>query len=385
MSAASTEGSRRLAESFGLILPSLPAELVPRDAIPWLSATAAVLPPVHRAGLECRLAADEHSVDLQQGIYNTGTEPAHLASFLAEADSLNDVWQPVLRFASRWSVDTDVLHQTIDEIWLELDAAAGPCQTSVALNDTHPSVFAVLKRLPHERSLAVAQAALDTLLGTAAHVERTRMLERCAAACPSPSRISHVGVMLGRAVCGLRVHIGPMPLQELDVCLEQLGWSGDRPELHSFAKTLVDHGDTLILCLDLADGHVVRVGLECFFDQKTGLDPRWRPLLEHLVNAELASPDKAAALLRWPGSVTPLTAGGAWPEDLVVQSLTRPEDVLGVIERRLSHVKLTFAPGLPVSAKAYFGYGPVWADSGTPGGSGVSSDSMWPARRSPQS
>ena len=31
-----------------------------------------------------------------------------------------------------------------------------------------------------------------------------------------------------------------------------------------------------------------------------------------------------------------------------------------MFDRRLSHVKLTFVPGQPVTAKAYFGYGHVW-------------------------
>ena len=57
--------------------------------------------------------------------------------------------------------------------------------------------------------------------------------------------------------------------------------------------------------------------------------------------------------------MTPLDLPDRWPDDLIVQSLTYPADMLGIVERRLSHIKVTCTPGLSPSAKAYFGYGHV--------------------------
>ena len=71
-------GPASLRDSLELVLPALPSELVSATAIPWLRAVASVLPPVHRAGFECRLADTEHEVDLQQGIFAGDGEPAQL-------------------------------------------------------------------------------------------------------------------------------------------------------------------------------------------------------------------------------------------------------------------------------------------------------------------
>ncbi len=51
----------------------------------------------------------------------------------------------------------------------------------------------------------------------------------------------------------------------------------------------------------------------------------------------------------------PEQAGELWPAAFLVADLQAPADRLGVLERRLSHVKLTLEPDQPPRAKAYFG------------------------------
>jgi hypothetical protein len=103
-------------------------------------------------------------------------------------------------------------------------------------------------------------------------------------------------------------------------------------------------------------GLLPRLGLECGFDQRWGLDPRWEPLLGGLVDAGLSCAEKTQALLSWPGIVTP-AAPVPWPDALITDGLSMPVHKLGVVERRLSHVKITVGSGEPPSAKAYFGAG----------------------------
>jgi hypothetical protein len=217
----------------------------------------------------------------------------------------------------------------------------------------------VLGSLDADASLDVAIATVRTLLTARAAADAESVLRRCASACAAPARISHVGVMLGRELPALRVHLSRIPLRALDAHVERLGWPGDREQLCSLAATLLDHGDELVVCLDVLDGQVLRIGLECFFDQKHGLDPRWPSLLGRLVELGLSSEAKAQALPTWPGAMTPLDLAEQWPDDLIVQSLSYDPDMLGILERRLSHVKVTCTPGLAPSAKAYFGYGHV--------------------------
>ena len=162
--------------------------------------------------------------------------------------------------------------------------------------------------------------------------------------------------MLGRPVQALRIHVSGVPLWALGDYLAAAGWPGDVDRAIAAAGLLLDRGDWLVLCLDVVGELLPRLGLECGFDQRRGLDPRWEALLRRLVDAELSSAEKTQALLSWPGIVTP--AGPApWPDALIIDGLSMPAQKLGVVERRLSHVKITVGAGEPQSAKAYFGAG----------------------------
>jgi len=349
----------RLADSFALVAPLLPSELVSAATGDALSTVAAALPPIHRAGLECRLAADDDQVDLQQGFLARDGEPRRLATFVSQNETVNGAWDAVRRLAERWDNADDTIHDAIAELWLEHDVGGDVVRP--ALGELNPSAFAVLAGAGRDRRLSGARAILGTLMQPDQATWLDPVLRRLTDACPHPAAVSHVGLMLGRPVAALRVHASPIPLYALDGFLRRVGLKrGDSRQAVSLAFALLDHGDQLVVCLDIVEGSIVRVGLECFFEQKQGTDPRWRPLLDRLVELGLSSPDKAEALTRWPGHVTPLDAAAPWPQDLIVQSLTQPVGELGVIERRLSHVKLTCGPGSAVTAKAYFGWGHVW-------------------------
>jgi hypothetical protein len=168
--------------------------------------------------------------------------------------------------------------------------------------------------------------------------------------------------MLGRSTRALRIHVSGVPLGTLGEYLADAGWPGDSDRAIAYARLLLDHGDSVVVCLDVIGGLLPRLGLECFFAQRRGIDPRWEPLLERLVDAGLSSPEKTQALIGWPGFITPAQAGPPWPDALVVADLSRAAHELGIVDRRLSHVKVAFGPGEPASAKAYFGAGHVTYD-----------------------
>lgn len=349
-----------LGDSLALVLPALGPQLVSPDSVAKLVARASVLPPVHRAGFECRLAPGDQRVDLQQGIFRNNAEPVTLERFLASAGTLTGAWERVRSLCETWATATSSLHDGISELWLEIDIPTGSCPEPAGLTDLVPSVFAVLEPTDAVASLAIARELIETLADRSSVEGLGAALARCASPCQPPARLSHVGLMLGRTATSMRVHISALPLRALVHYLSAIPWPGDAAEARSLAGMLLDHGDSLALCLDVVGDVLPRLGLECFFAQNHGLDPRWPKLLGRLTALGLSSSEKADALLRWPGVIVPPNAPADWPEDLIVRSLTAPESTLGVIDRRLSHVKLTCASGQAPSAKAYFGFGHVW-------------------------
>jgi Squalene-hopene cyclase C-terminal domain len=347
-----------LRQSLELAMPSFQPELVKPDMTTRLTALAGVLPPIHRARFECRLGPDDDVVELQQRVHSADGEPARLARFLAGAAVTNDAWTAVRRIAERWALPGDPLHQGLDEIWLELAAVSGN-QTPLTLDDSSPTVFAVL-RPAGAASPPIAAELLRSLLPDDVADAHEATLARLSRACPAPARLSHVGIMLGRGVRGLRVHVAPVPPGEIGAYLRAIGWRSDNHEIPQLAASMLDFVDRVALCVDVVDDQAVRVDLECSFSREHGLDPRWPALLNRLTDLGLGSPARVAALLNWPATLTPLDSPGPWPADLIAQSLTKPKDTLTVIERRLCHVKLTFVPGQSASAKASLGYVPVW-------------------------
>ena len=236
---------------------------------------------------------------------------------------------------------------------------------SAGLASLLPSLFVLLDRDDRGAAELARERALELLVGDARHLRG--VIDRCADACRASAWISHVGVMLGRRVRAVRLHVSGLPLDALRDFLGRIAWPGQLDEAVTAAQYLLDHGDELVLCFDILDDLLPRLGLEIFFTQRTGLDPRWEPLLERLVREGLASPGKVRSLLGWPGVLTPVSAGTRWPDPFILAELVEPTNRLGVFERRLSHVKITVAEGVPSSAKAYFGAGHVfWNGQPTP-------------------
>ena len=318
---------------------------------------AGVVPAFGALGLECRLAERGTPVlDLQLGAFagREGKAATRGLTRARERGELPEAWEPVYRLCSEWQSPDSALGRAVAEVWCELDLIPGA--ETIDLTALAPSVFVVLKPLDAGERMAAIQRALDVLVGADFAEPLRAAVDRCAAAAPDGAWVSHIGVMLGRPVQALRIHVSGVPLWALGDYLAAAGWPGDVDRAIAAAGLLLDRGDWLVLCLDVVGELLPRLGLECGFDQRRGLDPRWEALLRRLVDAELSSAEKTQALLSWPGIVTP--AGPApWPDALIIDGLSMPAQKLGVVERRLSHVKITVGAGEPQSAKAYFGAG----------------------------
>ncbi|HEV8065562.1 MAG TPA: hypothetical protein VGP46_12045, partial [Acidimicrobiales bacterium] len=345
-----------------LTRPFLPSGLVAPDTVPYFLDLAETLPEFRAAGFECRLASGDDRVDLQVGVSTEEGQPAVLLDFARSRRHAGQAWAALARLCEKWASAGSSLNEGIAEVWLELDRPGTQGCPTAELGDLVPSVFVVLRPTSNRAALAVADEISSTLVPEGQALGG--VLDRLSDACPTPACISHIGVMFGRDLPAMRVHVSPLPLQGLATFLADVAWGGDIAEVSSLARWLLAYGDLVVLCLDVVGDVLPRAGLECFFHQRRGVDPRWVPLLSRLVALNLADPEKTDCLLRWPGTLIPPDNVERWPQRLVVESLLQPADAFGQIERRLSHVKLTSAPGAPVTAKAYFGFGHVWARPG---------------------
>lgn len=315
-----------------------------------LEQLATQLPAVATAGLEVSLDS-EGATDLQQRIQSED-EIARLGRWLARTSPKGAAWQRLA--AALAPVATDV-----DEFWLELDAPAVD-----GLEDAALSVFVRLRDTG-----APAIARLLTAFDIQLDPSRQAVLARCLDAFEPGARLSYLGLMLGRAGAPLRLIIEGVSPQDVRALLDRSAWPGSIDSAIEWIDRLFVHADRIRLALTLADTLTPDIGFECFVGDPAANDPRWRCLFDLLVENRLCTPARRDQLLGWPAMLTPLSAQH-WPEALIADALLRTVPGVRWLDCRISHAKVTLAPGQPPRAKGYFGFievqNPPAADPGPP-------------------
>lgn len=347
-----------LGSSLELVVPWLDGELVGPTALERIRSAASLLPPVHRAGFECRLAPTDDQVDLQQGIRFQDNEVAWLADYLRRAGALfHPGWTAVKRLAEAWQEPQSSLGVGLRELWLEVDL---PRTADRSPFDAPPSVFAKLHIGSARSSADLARHVISLLTEGTRQEAALAAITICEAGCRGAANVSHVGVMLGRPEAGCRVHVSGLGIDQILPFMVEIGWPGDQNWAQRMTEDLLEIVDEIILCLDVGKRIGPNLGLECVFRGPNQLDPRLHALLDFLATRGLCHPPKCEPLLRWPGTITPASTSLPWPDSLVVLGLAQPVRRFGSMERRWSHVKVSHALA-NTSAKAYFGYEHVWS------------------------
>lgn len=311
---------------------------------PALDALAQRLPPVVTAGLEMPLTA-EGQVDLQQRIRGPA-EMRRLEQWLARVPEPYESWRR-LRDA------LGVINHRVEELWLELDDGS----------DEPPlSVFARVGDAP-DRSAVIR--GLPDAFGIELSAPRRAALERCLAACEGGAHPTHIGLMLGRPGAPIRVIIDSVRPDDIGGFLQRAGWPGAVDRVQDWTARLFVHADRIRLALTLADQFTPDIGLECFVGDPTATDPRWRCLLDMLVDAGLCAADQRERLLAWPAVLSPASVDH-WPDPMLIDGLLRDARDIRWLECRMSHVKITLPADGGASAKGYFGFLEVWEDAVAP-------------------
>ncbi len=283
---------------------------------------------VRSIGLECRLLPGEHPVDLGAAL----ERPAGgLASFgSAESPELSHAlvseprWRAIARFRRRWAESGSASRAWIPFVFLEYDAGAS--------DPPVPSVFAALDSPIGEAAsrgcpeLAAAREFAAALLGEDFSSDP---LERCFRALTGHARILHVAVMLGRSRRSLRLSTW-IAEPQAGAYLEEIGAREAVGKAERLLALLPERPAYCQLDFDLGPPLAPSLGLGC----RPESPGQWRQLLDRLTAEGLCDPDKAAALLRWPGRS--MRAGVS-------------------LRRTLSHVKLGCDDAGRVEAKCYFG------------------------------
>jgi hypothetical protein len=256
-------------------------------------------------------------------------------------------WQRIAAFARAWAEPGGALDHGARALWVELDFE--PARTPGAILRA-PRLFVDFDRDVQcdpsvDARLDIAGSALRHLSGS----DQPRLVEtlhRCLRHLPRGATLPYLGVFArrGHATAARACVVGVGA--DMPAYLGAVGWPGEvdalaREVLGPLARTQDTSADLVsVLHLDLGPTVGPRIGLEYSFSRpgRPSCLPSEGAFLDELVRRGWCAPASRDALRVWPGSSVELLPHDVWHSR---------------ITRRLGHVKITYAPGLPVAAKAY--------------------------------
>jgi hypothetical protein len=255
-------------------------------------------------------------------------------------------WAHVVSFARAWAAPGSLLHESIRAIWLEfdLDPLIAP---DAALRS--PRVFVDFTREAQCRPSVEARLELATEVLwqlSRARAPRIESLRACLGHLPGGATLAYLGVFArdGQPPVVRACMVGLAG--NLAAYLGAVGWPGDvdalaRRVLDPLARAQGEGAQPIgVLHLDLAPAVGPRIGLEYTFprpDRPNGMRST-DTFLRQLVARGWCTSRNRELLRSWPRRWVELMPHDVWHS---------------VVTRQIAHVKIAYAPGEPVVAKAY--------------------------------
>jgi hypothetical protein len=189
----------------------------------------------------------------------------------------------------------------------------------------------------------------------------TERVRACIDALPDGAAIEFIGAMWSRAGA-LRVNVSRLTPGALPGYLRGIGWESDTSNTSNvqwLVSTLYGLVDAWVLCLDVTDRVMPRLGIECILYQQPECEPRWEALFAFLAEHAVCTDAKIRGVLDWPGYSLRDESPERWPTSLALGDRLVGSQGVSTFYRYISHMKVIYdEDGL--SAKAYLGFCHKW-------------------------
>ena len=353
----------------------LEEKLVSKEAISEIIKIADLLPTfptVLQVCLECHLDSSEPKADFLAAFSTSNRGREALArgyQTLANLDN-NPVWSRIYDFCEHWTDINSPLYKEVDRVWLEFDLV-NPQPSEVP----EPSFFfgtAEGIKNEMENTLSsevvadnyswVTDEALRLLLDKSLPDSVKQNLLNCFNSLPPEAKVFQVGVMLPRKTESqvVRLCISDIAISKIPQYLSKIGWQGSISEMSSILDKISDFTDYIALNFAVGETIFSKMGLECYNDKQLQIDSKRQLFIGYLVEQQLCTPEKADALLKYPGCSTEKSHQNLWPSNLTNASKFVSPNFRSVIVRYLNHIKLVYQPDRQLTAKAYLWLEHFW-------------------------
>jgi squalene-hopene/tetraprenyl-beta-curcumene cyclase len=349
--------STSLAEALSLVEQRIPRDFFDEARRTALDGWARNAPPVAWAGFECPLGA-ERWVDFHQGFRRE--DLPYLTAWLEHhAREGEHAWiAPLLKFCAEWGRADSLFFRSIPNLIFEYDVRDHPERIS------SPSIFIAMERVddesPAEESVtpAIKRTVIESALAQFLDPARVAMLmggiDRCLSSAPINASISHLGLMLSRNTPAVRINVRSLHYDQFSSFLAAIGWNGPREKLEDAIAESYAFAERINLAIDVGEQIGPAIGLECSTYVHNPM--RWERILRDFVARSICTEEQHLGLSKWWGRQSPSTNPITWPSNLIAEGLLQNADRFAVIDRYISHFKMTWQADAPRKFKCYLGF-----------------------------
>ncbi len=356
----------------------LDEKLVSTDAISQMSLIADLLPTfptASQAGLECHLGMSEPTADFFAAFSTLNSGREALARGYQPLANLEDnsVWNRVYEFCKHWTDKHSALYNEVDRVWLEFDLVKPQPSKVPEPNFFFGTAKGVKNEADDNLSFDrvsenynwITEEALRFLRNKPLPDSIKQNLLNCFSSLPPGGRVFQLGVMLPRQAESetVRLCISNIAISDIPQYLKDIGWQGSVTKLQSVLADLTPFANSISLNIAVGDYIFPKIGLECYIEKNPKINPKWNSFLSYLVEQKLCTPEKADALLNYPGYSSEYHHQELWPRNLANASKFINNSFNSTLVRVLHHIKIVYQPERPLTAKAYLWFGHLWLPS----------------------
>ena len=358
------QGLETLAHILDIVKQDLDPVLAPPHAVTEIRAAAAELSAdlASFIGFETRLGTTDTDAEVDLAF---NLSPAGLRRLADEPPAPS--WSRLAELCCLWGERGDPPFSNAGELWVELDMS--PDLEGFPAPNVFLAPTARLRRqleadgpeLDPDLDLArwILDRAVPVFLGRRLDPRIGDQILRCLDTSRGRWTKFQLGMMGARPVDALRLCLFGLKTEDLESILTALPWPGPTADLLSLARRLAPVVDHFGLHLDVGPRLYPSFGLEGLFnrspwDYQPEDEPRWRDLLELLVQDGRATAAQRDALLAWPGE----SFDQALVFERALRRLAGREQVElepGRVTRGLAYIKVARNLAGRDLTKAYFG------------------------------
>lgn len=316
--------------------------------------TAKILPQewlYNTFGFESTLYNNSKNADFLVST-NTATNGFNLLTETANKNLSNSVvWKDVKQLASTWKTV-----KNMDDFWLEFDIdGEAPKTPSFFMNPLHNK--------GNESYQKTIKSTIKFLTGYSKNKELLSQTISVSNKLPNHAEVFQVGAMRSRPIYGIRLCFKEISLDAILKFLNDIKYAFDITPIKELLIFLQKITFDVTFNVDLLPDLSPKLGFECYMNQNLNdisKQLQWNNFIDKLEEKELIINSKAVLLKNINRTYDSSDLYDVLPPGILNTQQLIGEKAISKFKQYLHHVKISYSPNKPLTAKSYIGIQHFW-------------------------